>query len=111
MCSSDLCEPTPGDSGISTRFDGALYLFASQEHWTAFLADPSRYVPQFGGFCAVGTSFGEKVDADPKTGTVINGKLYVNYNANTAQLFEKDEAGIIRRAEEQWPTVKGDAAK
>ena len=46
-----------------------------------FLRAPKKYIPQFGGFCVVGTAEGEKVDVDPETGEVVNGRLYLNYNA------------------------------
>ena len=66
-------------------------------------------MPQFGGFCAIGTSFGEKVDADPETGRVVNGRLYVNFNEKAQALFDKDVPGTIQRAEQNWPTVKDKA--
>ncbi|MBX9664972.1 YHS domain-containing (seleno)protein [Novosphingobium sp.] len=103
--------PTEGLAEITATVDGVSYHFASEAHKQAFLADPVKYRPQFGGFCAVGTSFGEKVDADPRTGRVVNGKLYVNYSADVQKLFDKDVAGTISRAEENWPKVKDKAAE
>jgi len=99
-------KPTQGDAAISTVFNGARYEFASEAHRQAFLTEPTKYVPQFGGFCAVGTSFGEKVDADPATGRVVGGKLYVNYNEKTQGVFNKDVTGTIARAEQNWPKAK-----
>jgi hypothetical protein len=54
----------------------------------------------------VGTSFGEKVDADPTTGRVVDGKLYVNFNDKAQAIFNKDVPGTISRAEQNWPKVK-----
>lgn len=102
-------KPTKGVETIATTFNGARYLFATEAHRQTFLANPAKYVPQFGGFCAVGTSYGEKVDADPETGRVVNGKLYVNYNPKVATLFDKDTAGTITRAEQNWPKLKDKA--
>jgi len=102
-------KPMKGVDAISTTFNGARYLFASEAHRRTFLADPAKYVPQFGGFCAVGTSFGEKVDADPETGRVVGGKLYVNYSDKAQAIFDKDVPGTIARAEHNWPTVKDKA--
>lgn len=99
-------KPTPGANAFSASFGGARYLFASEAHRAAFLADPQRYLPEFGGFCAVGTAFGEKVDTDPETGKVVNGKLYLNNSAKALQLFDSDQAGIIAKANTNWPTVK-----
>ncbi len=105
----DTGKPTKGVDAISTTFNGARYLFATEAHRRTFLSDPTKYVPQFGGFCAVGTSFGEKVDADPETGRVVDGKLYVNYSDKAQALFNKDVPGTIARAEQNWPKVKDKA--
>jgi len=72
----DTGRPTHGVETISTSYRGARYLFASEAHRKTFLINPKQYVPEFGGFCAVGTSFGEKVDVDPETGKVVKGKLW-----------------------------------
>jgi YHS domain-containing protein len=98
--------PTHGVAAIAASYGGARYLFASEAHRKTFLADPQKYVPAFGGFCAVGTSFGEKVDVDPETGKVVKGKLYLNNSPKVAATFDKDQPGTISRAEHNWPTVK-----
>lgn len=99
-------EPTPGVDTISASYEGARYLFASEAHRKTFLANPKKYIPEFGGFCAVGASFGEKADIDPKTGKVVNGKLYVNNSAKVQSIFDKDTSAIITRAEASWSSVK-----
>ena len=105
----DTGKPTHGKETIATSYGGARYLFASEAHRKMFLADPGKYVPQFGGFCAVGTSFGEKVDTDPETGKVVKGKLYLNNSPKVAAKFDEDPLGTISRAEKNWPTVKDKA--
>lgn len=102
----DTGKPTHGMATITASYDGAHYLFASEAHRKTFLADPKKYLPEFGGFCAVGTSFKEKVDIDPETGKVVKGKLYVNSNPKAQALFDKDTSGTIERAEHNWPSVK-----
>jgi YHS domain-containing protein len=102
-------KPTHGVAAIFASYAGARYLFATAAHRSAFLANPKKYVPEFGGFCAVGTSFGEKVDVDPETGKVVNGKLYLNYNQRALDIFNKDTSGTITKAEGKWPTVKDKA--
>lgn len=102
-------KPTPGIASLSASYRGARYLFATAAHRRTFLANPSKYVPEFGGFCATGTAFGEKVDIDPRTGKVVNGRLYVNNGPRALQVFDKDPAGIIGKARANWPTVKDKA--
>jgi YHS domain-containing protein len=102
----DSGKPTHGMNTLSASYAGARYLFASEAHRKAFLLDPKKYVPEFGGFCAVGTSFGEKVDVDPETGKVVEGKLYLNNSPKAQAIFDKDTPGTITRAQHNWPAVK-----
>jgi YHS domain-containing protein len=99
-------KPAHGQETIVASYAGARYLFESEAHRKTFLADPKKYVPEFGGFCAVGTSHGEKVDVDPETGKVVKGKLYLNNSPKVAMMFDEDTAGTISRAEQNWPAVK-----
>jgi hypothetical protein len=101
--------PTLGVDTIFASYGGGRYLFATEAHRSAFLANPKKYLPEFGGFCAVGTSFGSKVDVDPKTGEVVNGKLYLNYNQQVLDIFNKSQSGTIAKAESKWLTVKDKA--
>lgn len=102
-------KPTPGEERLSASYGGARYLFASESHRKLFLENPMKYVPKYGGFCAVGTSYGEKVDVDPKTGKVVNGKLYLNNGPKAQEIFDHDTRNTISRANQKWPTVKDKA--
>ncbi len=99
-------KPTRGLETISASYRGARYLFATEADKKRFVSNPQKYIPQFGGFCSVGTAYGQKVDTDPMTGVVVNGKLYLNNDAKAGEIFKKDTPGIIDRAERNWPTVK-----
>jgi YHS domain-containing protein len=105
----DSGQPTPGITAIFASYGGARYLFATAEHRSSFLKNPKKYLPEFGGFCVVGTAFGEKVDVDPQTGEVVNGKLYLNNNRRALDIFNKDQSGTITKANGNWPTVKDKA--
>lgn len=102
-------KPTPGIATISASYGGARYLFATAKHRSLFLKNPKKYLPEFGGFCVVGTAFGEKVDVDPQTGKVVNGKLYLNNNQRALDIFNQDQSGTITKANGNWPTVKDKA--
>lgn len=99
-------KPTPGSAAYTVEFDGAIYRFASAEHRDAFAADPAKYAPQFGGFCAVGASFGKKVDNDPTQWSVLDGKLYLNSGAQAQTLWLQDQAGTAAKAAATWPGIK-----
>jgi YHS domain-containing protein len=102
-------KPTHGVTTIFASYGGARYLFATAAHRRTFLANPKKYVPEFGGFCVVGTSSGEKVDVDPETGEVVKGKLYLNYNQHALDIFNKDQSSTITKANNNWPAVKDKA--
>lgn len=101
--------PTLGVPQFSANYEGARYQFANEADMKAFQANPAAYTPQFGGFCAMGASFGEKVDGDPKAWKIVNGKLYLNYNPAVARRWREDVPGNIQRADEKWPTIKDKA--
>jgi YHS domain-containing protein len=102
-------KPTRGIATISAAYGGANYLFATEADKKLFVDNPRKYLPEFGGFCVVGTAYGQKVDTDPMTGVVVNGKLYLNNNAKAFALFNKDPSGMIDRAEKNWSKVKDQA--
>ena len=102
----DTGKPTHGMPTLTTTYGGATYFFATAAHRTAFLANPARYVPEFGGYCVVGASFGKKVDIDPETGKVVGGKLYLNNSQRALEIFDRDHKGTIAKAETNWPEVK-----
>jgi YHS domain-containing protein len=98
-------EAVLGSPHFTAVYHGVTYEFASKENQTAFQANPEKYVPQFGGFCAFATSVGVKADADPHEFVVSNGKLYVNNNPQAEKLFQQDVAGNIEKADHNWPDV------
>jgi YHS domain-containing protein len=102
-------KPIRGAENLSASYGGARYLFASQSHRRLFLENPGKYIPEYGGFCAVGTSFGEKVDVDPKTGKIVNGKLYLNNGPKAQEIFDRDTPNTISRANQNWPAVRDKA--
>jgi YHS domain-containing protein len=102
-------KPTRGTEKLSASYGGARYLFASESHRKLFLANPNKYIPQYGGFCAVGTSYGEKVDIDPETGKIVNGNLYLNNGPKAQEIFDHDTPNTISRANLKWPGVKDKA--
>jgi hypothetical protein len=93
-------KPTPGAPAFEYQWDEHLWRFASAEHRDQFKADPVRYAPQFGNFCAMALSKGEIVVADPENWLMSDGKLYVFGKPAPAGpvLFQKDIAENITKA-------------
>jgi hypothetical protein len=81
--------------------------FASERSRDAFKAAPETYAPQYGGHCAWAVSQGYTAKGDPKYWKVVNGKLYLNYNAQVQRDWERDVAGHIGKGDKNWPAVLG----
>lgn len=96
-----------GNEGIVAEFQGVNYRFVSQANRTMFTADPVKYVPAYGGYCAYAVSQGYTAKIDPEAFTVVDGKLYLNYSKNIQSKSQQDTAGHISAANGNWPKVLG----
>ena len=97
--------PVKGSKAHGFAYHGVTYEFASAAHRKAFAADPEKYVPQFGGFCAYGTAVGHKADIDPAAFSIVEGRLYLNYSMQVRDVWRQDKLGYIHRADDAWPGV------
>lgn len=93
----------------TTQFEhvhgGVTYRFASAAHREAFAREPERYLPQFGGFCAWAVSRNYTADVDPTAWRVVDGKLYLNYNASVQTKWAEDVTGNIAKGQANWPAL------
>jgi YHS domain-containing protein len=99
-------KPVKGDPKISFHWNDAVWYFSSQANLEAFKSSPEKYAPQFGGYCAYGVSDNHKAPTEPDAWTIVDGKLYLNYNNNVKSLWSKDRADRIKKANELWPEIK-----
>ncbi len=94
-----------GSAEFSSAYKGASFHFKSAANRDAFIANPEKFAPQYGGYCAYGVSRGYKAATTADAFSVIDGKLYLNYNAEVKTLWAKDVPGYIAKADAHWPTV------
>jgi YHS domain-containing protein len=99
-------KPVRGKDNLRFDYKGSTFIFSNADNRAAFAADPEKYVPQYGGYCAFGTARGYKADIDPATFTVVDGRLYLNYNTQVQKEWAADRARFIRQADERWPAVR-----
>ncbi|WP_310093943.1 MULTISPECIES: YHS domain-containing (seleno)protein [Bosea] len=85
--------------------DEAVWRFASAENKALFKADPQRYLPAYGGFCAYGTSRGYLVKIEPEAWSIVGGRLFLNYDLDTRATWLSDTEAHIMRADTLWPTL------
>ncbi len=98
-------KPVKGNKDLTTNYDGATWRFASAANRDAFQADPAKYAPQYGGYCAYAVSKGSTAKGDPQAWTVHDGKLYLNYNKNVRAMWAKDIPGNVKKGDANWPAV------
>lgn len=101
--------PVKGDAKYAVEHDGAVYRFASAGHAARFKADPAAYMPQYGGHCAWAMSRGYLAPGDPMQYAVVDGKLYLNFNAEVKAKWDLDRVGYIAAAEKNWAVIPADA--
>lgn len=99
-------KPLQGADSLAYHYKNADWLFASRANLEAFKADPDMYVPQYGGYCAYGTSQGHKAPTEAETWTIVENKLYFNYNMKVKDNWSKKREELIQKADLQWPLIK-----
>lgn len=99
-------EPTKGLEAYQLKYGGADWYFSSKENLALFKANPSKYMPQYGGYCAFGLAGGYKATTSPTAWTIVDGNLYLNYNQKVQKDWSADRAEMIKKADKNWPTVK-----
>ena len=95
-------KPSKGSPKYQTTYEGAIYYFSSAEHLAAFKKNPSKYAPQFGGFCANSVKNMKLVDSDPTVFFIVRGKLYVCSSPEAAKEFRAHEDEDIVTANRNW---------
>ena len=100
--------PREGRPQFAYEYKGATWRFASAENLGAFKNAPTRYAPQFGGYCAWAVSQHYLAPGDPQYWKIVGGKLYLNANARAKELWEADQAEAIQRGHANWPSVLTD---
>jgi len=95
-----------GKETITAMHDGVTYQFSSAEHRDMFKADPDKYVPAYGGHCAMGAAMGIKLDVKPELFRVVDGKLYLNVHEKAQKRWLSDIPGHIETADAKWPEIR-----
>lgn len=100
-------KPVKGDAKFSLDYQGAKWHFSSAENRDKFAAAPQNFAPQYGGYCAWAVSQGYTASGDPMFWKIVQGKLYVNFDAAVQKKWETDMAGFIQKADTNWPAALG----
>lgn len=95
--------PTKGSEQYSFAWKGVTYRFASTENLEKFKADPEKYLPQYGGYCAYAMSLNHTADIDPSRWAIVDGKLYLNKGFIAEKLWNLNKSGNIASGDRNWP--------
>lgn len=98
-------QPVKGSGDHTHAWNGATWQFASAANLEKFKANPEKYAPKYGGYCAYAVSKGATANIDPNAWKLVEGALYLNYNASIQKKWSKDIPGYIAKADANWPGV------
>ncbi|MDH3661435.1 MAG: YHS domain-containing protein [Alphaproteobacteria bacterium] len=97
----------PGQARYRSRYRGSVYAFDSLRNQQAFAADPKRYLPAYGGYCAYGVRLGRKSPVDPSIFDVVDGKVHLFLNQATKFAWEEDRKSNKKIADNNWSKMIG----
>lgn len=100
-------KPLPGNGNHLSEVDGVTYLFSSAANKKTFDADPDKYLPAFGGYCAYGVSVNKKFVGDPTVWEIVDGRLYLNLDNKIKGIWIQDVPGNLAKADTAWPKIQG----
>ena len=102
-------KPLRGSGYHVADYKGVTYAFSSEEHKDMFEANPEKYAPAYGGWCAYGVAVGKKFVTDPKVWKIVKGKLYLNLDRDIQSKWNKDIPGYIKTADKNWTEIRDKA--
>jgi YHS domain-containing protein len=99
-------KPVKGNTEFVVTHKGVNWLFSTKANAEIFKATPEKYEPQYGGYCAFGCSRGYKAKTSPDAWTIVEGKLYLNYDTGVRDTWNKDQQRYIQKADANWIDIK-----
>jgi YHS domain-containing protein len=97
--------PVKGDKQFSSTHDNGTYYFASADDKKTFDADPEKYEPSFGGYCAYGVVRKKLVEIDVDAFQIVDNRLLLQYSKGVREKFNKDQTGNLAKADANWPAL------
>lgn len=99
-------KPVKGSRDLAWNWNNATWYFSTKANLDSFKTSPEKYAPQFGGYCAFGVADGHKAPTDPNAWTIVNDKLYLNYNKDVMKMWRAKQQTYITTADKNWATIK-----
>ena len=102
--------PLRGNGHNVVEHKGVTYVFATAENKKIFAMNPAKYLPAYGGYCAMGVALEKKLVADPTVWEIVDGRLYLNLDTNVQGMWSGDIPGNIEKADGIWTDIKNTPA-
>jgi YHS domain-containing protein len=99
-------KPVEGSAQHTVDYNGATWHFASAEHRDLFTANPEKYAPQYGGYCAWAVANNYTASIDPHAWTIKDGKLYLNFSKFVRTRWALNKSGNIAKGDANWPGLR-----
>ena len=99
-------KPSIGFDSLQYQWKETKWLFSTTKNLKLFIENPEKYAPQYGGYCAYGTADNHKAPTQIETWTILNDKLYFNYNLKVKEYWNKKQDSLIQKADINWQTLK-----
>ena len=101
--------PVEGTEELTVRYLGYDYRFANEDNAKAFIEEPAKYAPAYGGYCAWAIGANDRLaPGDPEVFEIVDGKLYLNFNKDVQTRWEADKPGFIAKGDVNYPTHSAD---
>ena len=100
-----MSTPKMGNASYTATYKGGIYRFSNEENRDMFKANPAKYAPQYGGYCAYAVSQNSTAGIEPDQFTIVDDKLYLNYNSKIQKKWTENRDEYIRSADKNWPAV------
>ena len=104
----EVNQAVEGHEEFSYDWQGARWRFANANHRQAFIDNPTAYAPQYGGYCAFAVAGNKTASIEPEQFTIVDGKLYLNYNKKIQQQWLEQRSKLIQQADANWPALLTD---
>ena len=104
-------KPVKGDVNFTATYKGAIYRFSTESHRDIFKQEPTKYAPQYGGYCAFGVAMEKKFDTDPTAWKIIADKLYLNLNKDVQNKWKQDTNTYLEMSNTKWLNIKNKTAE
>ena len=93
---------TKGQESFTYGWKDATWYFFSDENLDLFKADPEKYAPKFGGYCAFAVGKGFTANSDPNAFKIIDDKLYLCADQDILKQWLEGGEATLKESHKNW---------